>query len=120
MIPNTTFSNSTPVCGLDEHRVCADLDPITSPGIACAGCSGRLSALVLVGNERATANAEDIHRASNPEFTVFELKPFDGVALILRDLDMKAPARVHGRIGEPQPFHLLQVEQPFAIRERVQ
>jgi hypothetical protein len=74
---------------------------------------------MLVGDEVAATYTEDIHRASDPELSVLELEPLDGVALILCDLDVKAPTRIYGGIGEPQAFHLLQVEQAFAIRERM-
>ncbi len=120
VVTNAPLTNSSAVRRLDEHRVGADLDPIAPPSLARSGRARGLPALVLVRDELAAPHAQDIHRAAYPQLAILELEPLDGVALILRDLDVQAPACVHGRVCGPKSFNFLKVEETFAIRERVE
>jgi hypothetical protein len=74
---------------------------------------------MFIGNQLPVTPPQAIHLALEAERLALQHQAHD-LTFVRRQLFMQAPSGIDGCIGNANLLHLFQIEEPLAIRERVQ
>jgi hypothetical protein len=75
---------------------------------------------MLVRNEGTISTAQAIDAAPQPEAFRFEIERMPFTFFVASELDVKCSPGIYPRISEPDKLDVFEIEQAFAIGERVE
>jgi hypothetical protein len=120
MVVNAGFGHVLAGCFGKQHRVGDGLHPVGGPRFRDAVGAPGAAALVLVGNQLAVAPAQVIDFAEQPEGFALDLDAAPLGVLVGVDGGVQLAPCKHGRVGYANLLDFFQIEQAFAVQQRMQ